>query len=95
MSEHEKIVRVMVENRWKEWWFAKDFLQIRVEGLFIGYEVTARLSELVNKYPYAFATKKEGRFRAIKIAMPENKTQINALAPRWLSYLLVEKYATY
>ena len=54
----------MLENKEKEIWLAKDFQRGQ---WFIGYEATARMSDLARMYPELFIIGKEGRFRTLSI----------------------------
>lgn len=42
-------------------WYAKDFVYL------VGYEATARLSDLKKRYPKLFYEVKNGKFRGLKI----------------------------
>ena len=44
-SQREKILKAMIENKEKEWWNAIDFQSGKY---FVGYEATARMSELLD-----------------------------------------------
>lgn len=63
-TQCETIVKIMLENPSKEWWSAKDFQNGKY---FIGYEATARMSDLIRLYPTLFNIAKDGRFRIISI----------------------------
>ena len=63
-TQCETILKIMLENPSKEWWSAKDFQKSKY---FIGYEATARMSDLIRKYPKLFNIEKDGRFRIIAI----------------------------
>ena len=64
MSQYETIISAMLNNKNKVWWTAADFQQ---GEYFVGYEATARMSELKTKYLGLFSEKKIGRFRALSI----------------------------
>lgn len=63
-SQHSIILRAMLNNRWKKEWTAKDFQR---PPFFIGYEASARMSELSKKYPDLLNVGKRGRFRTLSI----------------------------
>lgn len=44
-SQRDTILKAMIEKQKKEWWNAKDFQNGRY---FVGYEATARMSELLD-----------------------------------------------
>lgn len=63
MKQYEIILNAMVNDPTK-WFTAKDFQQ---EPYFVGYEATARMSELKTRYIGLFNEKKIGRFRALSL----------------------------
>lgn len=64
MTQCDIILNAMLQNPQVEWWYAKDF---QGGEHFVGYEATARMSDLLNLYPALFRTAKDGRFRVIGI----------------------------
>lgn len=69
------ILTAMLENKEKTIWTAKDFQSGKY---FVGYEATARMSELLNRYPTLFIVGKDGRFRTLSINW-DNQDLINVL----------------
>ena len=69
-TQHEKILIIMlrhyVDNKQATWWRASDF-QTERYGIFIGYEATARMSELFKKYPFMFNQRTNKRFRELQL----------------------------
>ena len=65
LTQHEKILVIIFRNRHKQWWRASDFQQ-PIDNLFIGYEASARMSELSKLYPDAFNIRQNGRFREMQ-----------------------------
>ena len=70
LSQHDTILLAMLNNRDIEWWNAVDFQQGKY---FVGYEATARMSELAFKYPMLIKRGKVGRFRVIGINWEDEK----------------------
>lgn len=64
MKQRDKVLKIMLDNPQKESWTAKDF---QYGENFIGYEASARMSELANMYPEILETGKEGRFRTLSV----------------------------
>ena len=64
LSQCEKILVAMLSNKDKQIWIASDFQR---GDYFIGYEASARMSDLVKMYPDLFIVSKVGRFRALEI----------------------------
>ena len=70
MSQSDKILLAMLKNKNKKYWTAKDF---QYGENFIGYEATARMSELAQKYPDVLEVGKEGRFRTLAVIWKNKK----------------------
>lgn len=63
-TQHSIILKAMLNNKWKRIWTAKDFQR---PPFFIGYEASARMSELMNMYPEILIVGKQDRFRTLSI----------------------------
>lgn len=72
------ILRAMLENKDKKVWSAKDFQNGKY---FVGYEASARMSDLIRIYPDKFIVGKDGRFRTLELNWDnideEFKKQVN------------------
>lgn len=75
MKQREKLLKIMLDNPNKKEWLAKDFQK---PMYFIGYEATARMSELANLYGDILIVGKDGRFRTLQINW-ENKEEVNKI----------------
>lgn len=64
LSQCDVILKAMLENKSKRVWTAKDF---QSGEYFVGYEASARMSDLVRMYPDIFIVSKDGRFRTLSI----------------------------
>lgn len=64
MTQKDKILKAMLDNPKKDYWTAKDF---QYGEHFIGYEASARMSELAVIYKDILVVGKEGRFRTLSI----------------------------
>lgn len=64
MSQCDIILKAMLENKWKKEWKATDFQNGKY---FVGYEATARMSDLLRMYPDLVIVGKDGRFRTLSI----------------------------
>lgn len=51
----------------QQWFKASDFMQPELGDLFVGYEATARMSELEREMPFLFERKMDGRFRLLRL----------------------------
>lgn len=73
MTQCDVILDAMLSNPQIKWWYAKDFLHGKY---FVGYEATARMTDLLNLYPTLFNYAKDGRYRILAINW-ESKEEIN------------------
>lgn len=72
MNTKDIILKAMLENKDRIWWSARDFQSGKY---FVGYEATARMSELVKMFPDMIIWGKDGRYRVIRINWECEKTQ--------------------
>ena len=71
LTQCQKILNYMWNERdGKKVWYGKDFQH---EPYFIGYEATARMSDLLRMYPQIFIARKDGRFRTLELNMKEEQ----------------------
>lgn len=70
MKQYKVILKAMLENPQIKEWYAKDFQSGKY---FVGYEATARMTDLMNKYPNLFIVGKDGRFRTLSINWEEKE----------------------
>ena len=64
VSQCLKMLRIMLEHKEHKVWKASDF---QSGEFFIGYEATARMSDLMRIYPEIFIIGKDGRFRTLEL----------------------------
>lgn len=62
MKQSEKIITLMSGNRRRKWWFPPHFMQDSLGDLFVGYEASARFSELARDYPDMFQSTKLDKY---------------------------------
>lgn len=72
MTQCEVILKAMLENKDKEVWMASDFQSGKY---FVGYEATARMSDLIRLHPNVFIVGKIHRFRTLQINWEAEETQ--------------------
>ena len=70
MKQYDIILKAMLTNKDVVWWYAKNFQQ---DPYFVGYEASARMSELANMYPEIIISEKDGRFRTLRINWKKEK----------------------
>jgi hypothetical protein len=94
ITQHEKILIVMIrdfkESGASKYFRASDF-QKELHGVFIGYEATARMSELIKNYPFLFATRQNGRFREAMLLISEVRVFIHQLPSELARHFYLEK----
>ena len=75
MTQVEKILKAMLDNPQHKVWYAKDFQSGKY---FVGYEATARMSDVIRLYSDLVIVGKDGRFRTLEIDWEKEK-EINDL----------------
>lgn len=75
MKQVDKILKIIINNPSKKMWYAKDF---QSGNNFIGYEASARMSDLIRLYPDLFIVGKDGRFRTLELNWKKEK-EINEM----------------
>jgi hypothetical protein len=71
LTSHQKIVAIMANNKDQEWFFAKDIINQGEGNYYVGYEATARMSELVRKFPNMFESQGVGKYIKRRIRWEE------------------------
>lgn len=70
LTQCDVILKAMLENKNKINWTAKDFQSGKY---FVGYEASARMSDLVRLYPDLLIVSKDGRFRTLTVNWEKEK----------------------
>ena len=70
MTQSQKIVKAMLDNPNQKVWYAKDF---QYGKNFIGYEASARMSEIKEQFKDIIIVGKIGRFRTLSIDWEKEK----------------------
>ena len=73
MKQRDKVLKIMLDSPQKKVWFAKDFQH---GENFIGYEASARMSELAQIYENILIVGKDGRFRTLEVNW-DNVDEVN------------------
>lgn len=69
-TQCNRILKCMLENPDKKEWMAKDF---QSGEYFIGYEASARMSDLMRLYPDLMIVGQKGRFRTLSLNWENDK----------------------
>lgn len=72
-TQQQKILTIMCQNQ-DRWFFPYDFMKPDLKELFVGYEASARLSELTKKYPLMFLSENAGKYIRRKLNMADYAT---------------------
>jgi len=75
VKQCDVILRAMLKNKDKTWWYASDF---QTDPWFVGYEASARMSDVLRMYPDVVIAEQDGRFRTLRINW-KNKKAIKEL----------------
>ena len=75
MKQYDIILYAMLKHPEITWWYAKDFQH---GNYFVGYEASARMSELAKMYPDVLIAERDGRFRTLRVNW-KNKKQIKKI----------------
>lgn len=67
MTSHQKCVAIMAHNKKQEWFFAKDIINLGTGDWYVGYEASARMSELAKKFPDMIESMNEGKYTKRRI----------------------------
>lgn len=70
-SQHQKILTIMCRNQDQRWWFAYDFMKSSWGPMFVGYEASARLTELSKRYPNMVETEQAGKYKKRRLRFEE------------------------
>ena len=80
LTQCDKILIAMLMDEEKEYWTAKDF---QYGKNFVGYEASARMSDLMVMYPTLFIIGREERYRTLYINWKKNKRLIKNLKKKY------------
>ena len=75
MKQYDIILKAMLTRKDVKRWNAIDF---QFEPYFVGYEASARMSELAQMYPDILIAERDGRFRTLRVNW-KNKKQIKKI----------------
>lgn len=92
-TQIKKIITIMLHNRGKEWFMAGDFQEPAISisnPLFVGWEASARMTDLRNTYPEMVESKKQGKYRWLKFRYDNTVAMFKTLPPEWISFLKSE-----
>ena len=93
MTQQEKIIITMLRGR-REWWLPFDFMRTSDGELFVGYEASARLSELRKEYPDMIESKRDGKYVATRLRREAVAEWFNTL-PKYLKQIVAKELDYY
>ena len=86
-TQQAKILFTMINNPKTTWWYPQDFMKPDLGDLFVGYEASARLSELAKDYPEMIDSKRDGKYKVRRLRF-ENSENFKHLLPETLRWIL-------
>lgn len=66
LTQHQKILNHMASDPTR-WWLPQDFMRPELGELFVGYEASARLSELAKLHPDKIESQRQGKYMARRL----------------------------
>lgn len=90
-TQIEKIITLMIRRKnVQEWFYAPDFQRPDLtEDTYVGYEASARMSDLMREYPEMVEWKREGKYRYIRFRFENIQNIMSSLnVPRELKDLI-------
>lgn len=81
-TQYEKILMHMARHPQQVWWYAPDFMKNDLGELFVGYEASARLSELAREYPAIIGSRRhptEGKYMQRRIMWENLRATLSVL----------------
>jgi hypothetical protein len=85
-TQHEKILSIMFSDTTGKWFFPYDFMQPGMGDMFVGYEASARLSELAKEYPYMIESLRDGKYIKRRVRLDDDRQWLFSL-PEYLKKL--------
>lgn len=85
-TQQEKILVTMVRGN-KDWYLPQDFMQAGLGELFVGYEASARLSEMAKDYPDLIISERQGKYMARKLNKERIGFWLSSLPKSWQTIL--------
>ena len=92
-TQMSKIIVSMIRRKEQDWFFAGDFQEPRVklgDELFIGWEATARMSDLLRDYPQIVEAKKQGKYRYLRFRFENTAEMLKSLPSEWITLIRTE-----
>lgn len=79
MTQKQKIITRMIRGDIGKWWYPQDFMKDGLGSLFVGYEASARLSELAREHPYMVDSRREGKYFVRRLNLSDMHNWIDRL----------------
>lgn len=80
LTQQQKIVAMMCKNDTKMWWLPTDFMRSEAGEFFVGYEASARLSELQRENPQMFESRRAGKYMERRICFDTGREWYNTIS---------------
>lgn len=82
-SQHQKILGYMIKvqrDTPEAWFLPHHFMQPEVGAYFVGYEASARLSELAKEYPHLIESQRDGKYIKRRLKMDQLLPKLHLLS---------------
>lgn len=90
-TQHEKIISLFIRMKGlKEWFYPYDFMTDDLGDNFVGYEATARLSEVTRKFPLMFEVKNDGKYKVRRFRFEAIPALLNSVSQDWRNFIIGE-----
>lgn len=90
-TQEKKILTIMCQHPEVKWWFPYDFMKPELGDNFVGYEASARLSELATNYPDMVESERDGKYIKRRIRFETGKDWFWTL-PKELRAVIKNEY---
>lgn len=93
ITQMSKIISLMIRNGNQEWFMAGDFQEPKIkmnDELFVGWEATARMSDLLREYPEMVGVKREGKYRYLRFRFENTVKMFQTLPYYWIDFIKSE-----
>lgn len=91
LTQHQKILITMARGEPSKFWRASDFMAQGMGELFVGYEASARLSDLNRNYPGIFEIKNDGKYRTCRLRREDVNSWWSSL-PKYLQETMTREH---
>lgn len=96
-TQMSKIISVMIRNKSQQWFMAGDFQEPKIklgDRMFVGWEASARMSDLLRMYPEMVEVSHKGKYRYLRFRFENTVEMFKTLTPDWIDLIRNELMAS-